>query len=413
MNNKKKRALALGAGIDQIELIIALQKRAFHVTVVDRDINAKGREYADEFLPIDTNDENSILDLAKNNNFECIGVVSTEQPLLVAAKVSQSLGLSFPLSYYQVLDVTSKSRMKKIMVDKGVPTPAYWFFSNPKEYRELSEKLVFPVIIKPVDSSGSRGVNLLENSISGDALLTESLSYSKTHQCIVEEYIKGKELSIDAVTIEGQSKVILITETTTIKRSSKIGLVTKSVYPGIANNETKKQIDEIVQKISEGLGLVNSLLFVQLIIGTEGIKVLEFCARNAGGSKYKLIKLITGIEIIDLYVSILLKEKIEPIQIAENRGFVNAIFLYSRPGKIASIESLTLMIDNGLIEDYVLYKGPGSIVEDIKDRTDRIGVVFIASNKSEEDLLRKVKLFDEKFKILDDTGNDIFLHGIY
>lgn len=407
-----KRALALGGGIDQLKLIDEFKRRGYYVIAVDKNEGAPGREKSDEFYPVSTTDEKKILELAVEKRVSVIGVVSAERPLLTATSVCEKLNLYYPISHSQALQVTNKETMKKIFVESGIPTSKHATVKTIDEFRLKSSYLQYPIVIKPVDSSAARGIHKISNEFESVDKVKDALQSSWSETCIIEECYKGQEISVDAVAINGETYVLMISDNYTMEAGDKFGLIRKSAYPSSISAQVKLRVLQIASEITQAFGITNSLLFFQMMVDNSDVYVIEFSARNAGGSKHFFIPLVTGLNIIDLYVRILLKEKIPNLLVNEISQHVSVNYIYCYEGCVNSIKGLDELYRDDLIIYYQLYKPPGHFSKGMNSGADRVGVFFTKSDTAES-LALKNRFIDQSIKFLNDKGEDIMVHGIY
>lgn len=410
----KRRVLSLGAGVDQIKLIKTLQKHKCEVFAVDMNPNAPGSMVADRFFPIDTIDCDKIIELAIIFNIEYIAVVSTEKPLITASIVSQKLNLPFLLTHEQSLEVTDKIRMKKLMTRDNILTAKYDIV---RSYSDLLKKVKYfdlPIILKPTDSSGSRGISIYTGQEELPSLWDRAVMSSQAGTCLIEEFlVNGVEISIDAIIIKGKLKIIMTSQTVTKTVNNNVGIVTASIVPAEISNQMFLRVKEIMQNIVTSLKLNNSLFFAQFIIKNGNLFLLEYSARNTGGSKIDLIKYAYGVDIMDLYVALLFNKNLNFEEKLFTKTTYCALFIYSNPGTIKSLKSLEILKEQFIIDKYIIYKNVGSIIREIKDRSDRVGVIFIDSKSGINGLKHKILAFVREMKILGENNKDLFKREIY
>ena len=170
--------------------------------------------------------------------------------------------------------------------------------------------MVYPVIVKPRDNSGSRGVKLCRDREDLKESIAEALKYSHLDSVLVEEYIDGPEYSIEGLHYDGKSEVIQFTEKKTTEFPYNVELGHKQ--PALLNNEQKEAIREIVCKIGAALHFENCPSHTELKINDRGIFVIETSPRLGGDYiTSTLVPLSTGINMEDLLLNIALGETVD------------------------------------------------------------------------------------------------------
>ncbi|MBR2452668.1 MAG: ATP-grasp domain-containing protein [Clostridia bacterium] len=281
------KALVLCGGVPQIALIKELKSRGITTLLADMNENVGARQYADEFYKVSVLDVDAIRQLAKEQNVDFLISVCADQVLQVVAQVSEELGLPCYIDFETAENVSKKSYMKKIFWENGVPTSKYVIMDMLD--MEKIKHLEYPLIVKPVDAYSSRGVCKVNNPSELPAAFENAKNISRTKTAIVEEFVEGDEISVDAYVEDGKVHILCLTNLYKIGEDGKF-VINRSRIPANISDNTKIQIEEAAQKIANAFGLKNTPMLVQLISTGEKISVVEFCARTGGGIKFLMIK---------------------------------------------------------------------------------------------------------------------------
>ena len=193
--------LILGAGIMQIPAIRTARQKGWKVYVADVNKEAPGRKYADEFLNIDIKDKPSILEAAEriksSTGLDGVFTAGTDFSTTVAW-VAEKLRLP-GIPYSVSVAATDKSLMREIFRKKGVPSPDFVYLSQDENINRVVEMLKFPMVVKPVDNMGARGVRRVDDIYELKTAVKNAWDKSRIRKAIVESYISGPELSLDAL----------------------------------------------------------------------------------------------------------------------------------------------------------------------------------------------------------------------
>lgn len=400
------KILVLAGGADQIALIEELKHRGHSVVLVDYFENPPAKSHADKHIVASTLDIPKVREIASVENVDLICTACTDQALLTVAKVSEDLGLPCYISYETALNVTNKSYMKKVMQDNHIPTAKYTIVDSVNLLDIVGFE--FPLVVKPVDCNSSKGVRRVEDNESLVKYLKEAIEYSRTKTAIIEEFKDGEEISADFY-IEGDKAVYLsATKSTKIKNRNSFTIL-QSCFPAIDENQEKTLVD-IATKIAKAFCLHDTPLLVQLIIKNGKFDVLEFSARMGGGSKFNLIKVISGVDIMSEYVSLILGEK-PKVTTRKMINYAHMNYVYCHPGTLSEIQGLEELEREDIIRSYFKYKTPGMKIEHAETSGDRpMGYLVIADTL--EELLHKERVADFRLKVLDEKGKDIMIHNL-
>ena len=186
------KALVLCGGIPQVQLIKELKDRGIYTILADMNEKAVAVKYADKFYPVSTLDIDGIRKVAKDENVDFILSVCADQMLLVAAQVSEELGLPCYIDYETAKNVSSKEYMKRIFVENGVPTSKHVILKNLD--RESIKHLEYPIIVKPVDCYSSKGVKKVQSYEELELAFEEAVAFSRTGTAGLRNLLRAERL---------------------------------------------------------------------------------------------------------------------------------------------------------------------------------------------------------------------------
>lgn len=400
------KILVLAGGSDQIALIQELKKRGHETILVDYFQNPPAKNYASKHIVASTLDVDRVKSIAIEENVDLVCTACTDQALLTMAKVSEDLGLPCYISYKTALNVTNKSYMKNVMMQHDIPTAKFKILDK-LDLSAVSD-FSFPVVVKPVDCNSSKGVKRVDCIEEFPKYLKEAIEYSRTKTAIVEEFKTGDEISADFYIENGIAKYLSATNSFKIPNRNSFTILGSS-YPVIDDIQKEKLI-KIAGDIAMAFNLDNCPLLIQLIIKGNEMNVIEFSARMGGGSKYKLIEVLSGVDIMSKYVDRILGSY-PVITPAKQVNFCKMIYSYCYPGILEHIEGLEELKQNKIIDEYFVYKTKGMEISKCETSGDRpLGYLVTATTK--EELQHKIALADKSIQVLDICGNDIMIHNL-
>lgn len=400
------KVLVLAGGADQVALIQELKKRGHEVVLLDYFDNPPAKSYADKHIVASTLDLLAVEKHAREEQVSLICTACTDQALLTVSYVSERLGLPCYIDYQTGLNVTNKSFMKKVLSDNGIPTARFAIVDSPSD--SIIKGFEYPLVVKPVDCNSSKGVKRVDSIEEYRQYIMEAIQYSRTKTAIVEEFKEGKEISADFYIESGVVK--LLSATSSIKiRNKKSFTILCSDYPALSQLQEKK-VTKIAQEIAEAFNLDNTPLLVQMIVNNDDINVIEFSARMGGGSKYKLIEILSGVNIMSKYVDLILggRPKVTPAKQVE---YCKMVYIYCKPGVYDHMEGLERMKQEGAIDEYFLYKTKGMEINKAETSGDRPSG-YLCSAKTADELRDKITYVDANIKAVSNTGEDMMMHGL-
>lgn len=406
----KKIAIVLGGTFPHITLIKKLQERGYYTILIDFHQNPPAKIAADEHIRESTLDKERVLEIAKKWNAKLIIATCIDQANAIACYVSEKLGLPAPYSYEVALNVTNKLLMKQIMVDNGIPTSKFHKLNDINRYS--GHNLQYPLIVKPADSNGSKGVRKACNNEELVEFSNNALKISRVKEAIIEEFKEGREIGIDCYIQDNEASVIMTRERVKIESGEDtIQQIYGSFWPADLTSNNLLQIKKIADKIAKAFKLNNTPLMIQAIVNGDEINVIEFAPRIGGGENYMLIEMLTGFDFISaainsfLGIPVILNHQTPHFYLFDN-------YIYAKEGIFGSTSGLEELVKSNLIEYFNLYKAKGSEIGPDITSSNRIGV-FVVKSKDKKELLEKIKEVVQKIEIYDIDGLPIMRKDIY
>lgn len=403
--NSKLKALVLAGGYDQIALIKELKKRDYEVLLADYFENPPAKKEADFFAQISTLDEDRICEFAKKERVNLVTTACTDQALLTAANVSEKLGLSFYLNSNQARNVTNKFYMKQKFKEYGVPSADYRMYEK-EDKIELSTLVNFPYVVKPCDCNSSKGVIKTNNVKELEAAVKNAFQLSRSKKVVIEQYISGKELSVDLWIDNGKPQLLAVSETKKMNIEKGIFTIYQSLYPVEIDDLIKQKMISTAIQICNAFELEKGPMLIQAILRNQEIYILEFSARMGGGSKYKFIQYASGIDIMNQYVNLIVDNDNVSIKPESNKAYCEMDYIYAYPGIVSEFRGIEELKEKRIIEEIFYYKEKGTEITQKAVSGDRV-MGFLIGADSQENLIDKRKEMLNKVKILDPSGRDI------
>lgn len=302
-----KKLLILGAGQMQVPIIALSRQLGYQTVVVDFDPDAPGFKYADVVSTISTTDRDAVLQLAQNEKVNGI-LTTSDYPVRVVAYVGEALML--PTMTQHVAEIcTNKYKQRELLRKSGFNTPFFMLCDGCSDLSELKE---FPYIVKPVDSSASRGVVQVNNAKHLAEAIRTACSLSRSGKAIVESFIGGKEFSVETLTQGGVTHVIQVTEKLTRGEEKGFFVEDTHIEPArIPNSEAEAICSEVI-KAAEAIGIDNCPTHTEIKLWKEKPYIIEMACRLGGDYiTSDLVPLSTGISMMENLIRLSLGEAID------------------------------------------------------------------------------------------------------
>ena len=307
MYQGKKAVLVFGVGPLQDAIIKRAKKMGLYTVGIDPCVDATCKDCVDAFEVVPGQDYEGHCAVVEKYGIDAIVTAATDKPLVMMARIAEKYGFPF-YSVETAQWSTDKFQMKERFELGDVPHAQGRLISKADE----AEGLVFPVIIKPRDNSGSRGVKLCRSKEELESSMNEALEVSKLDTVLVEEFIEGPEYSIEGLHHDGKSEVIQFTEKKTTEFPYNVEL--GHIQPANISEENQQKIREIVSKIGSALHFENCPSHTELKINERGIFVIETSPRLGGDYiTSTLTPLSTGVNLEDELLKISLGVTVNPV----------------------------------------------------------------------------------------------------
>ena len=384
------KLLIVGASVLQIPAIEKAKKKGLFVGVIDINPNAPGIKFADQFYKVSTNDIEGVLVAARDFKPNGIMTLATDMPMRSVAAVASELGLK-GISTEVALKATDKVEMINCFKANDVPHPWFRVIRSQSEFNEFCNYILPPYIIKPNDSSGSRGVVLINNIAEAQSGFIYSKSASKSGIVLVEEFMHGPEVSVEIITVNGVSTVLAITDklTTGAPHFVEMG----HSQPSMLSEEIQSNIRRVAINAVKAININNNPSHVEIIVTKEGPKLVELGARMGGDCiATHLVPLSTGVDMVN--ASIELSLGLEPC-IGRQFSKGSAIrYITSKEGILRDINGLDLVSNMEGVKHIEIVKKSGDSISSIHGSGDRIGYVVCQADTS----IKAIELCNQAIK---------------
>ena len=374
-----KKILVLGASDFQLPAIIKAKEMGLDVAVADMNPDAVGVPYADKFYCVSTIDQRGIVDAAIDYQADGIVTLCTDMPMRALACACEALGLA-GLDRISAIRSTDKGEMIKAFEAAGVAHPRFKVIKNTQELNLDDFHLDFPLITKPTDNSGSRGIMLVETPSKLKDAIAYSSSNGRDGEVIVEEYMRGPEVSVELMVIDSIPYVLQITDklTTLAPHFVEIGHSEPSRLP----ENDRKAIAELASKAALAVGIKNGAGHAEIILTEKGPKMVEIGARMGGGCiTTHLVPLSTGIDMTRAMINIALGEKADIEQKYEKGAAIR--FIIPPIGKIIAIEGEDEAKKIDGVQVVEIQCKVGQVLSELESGASRIGYVIAQAETPE------------------------------
>jgi biotin carboxylase len=389
MNSSQKRLLILGGGHAEIPLIQAAQALGWYVITTGNDRKGLGHTYADRNVFADFSDKNAMLELARNENVQAICSGCNDFALLSTVYVCEKLGLPGHDSYATSLEIHHKDKYRALATRLSIPTPRALVIKKGDDFDAAIAQLSFPIIVKPVDLTGGKGIHRASTPEEALAAYKDACNRTRQDHIVVEEFVQGTNHGFSAMLVKG--KVAFAFADNEQYYINKY-MVSGANTPGTSGSETLAKLRDYSERIARELNLVDGILHIQYIEKPDGTPVIiEICRRAPGDLYIKFVKYATGIDYPRFIVMAETGEDISGIEDVPTQGFwLRHCLMPDREGTVREV-AFAPEIQNNIVEKFLWYK-PGEVVTD--KLIYKAGIVFFRFESNAEMVDKTARMTD-------------------
>jgi len=330
--------LVLGAGYDQLPMIRKSQELGHRVHVCDRDAGAPGMPLADVSLRVDTADPGAVTAAAREHDIVGICTMATNLAPRTAAIACERLGLP-SITRQAAFASTDKAVLRSQCIKAGIPIAQGRAARDPEEAVAISSTVGYPVLLKPSDSSGCRGIQVVRDSSQVRSAFCAAQAESVSKMVVVEQYY-GKALvfGVESLISQGETHVIIISDK--IVRNHPVISTAGVTVPTVLSQKLQERVEQLVIQIHHALGLTMGASHIDFLWDGEEPIMIDIGPRLAGGSlSFELAPKLTGIDMLRFVIE----------QCLGSAGMPS-----KKPVASAGIERFFYTPCSGILEDYQL-----------------------------------------------------------
>ena len=371
-----KKILILGGTLFQIPAIQYAKQQGYYVITCDYLPENPGHAYADEYHNVSTTDKEGVLALSRQLAIDGILCFASDPAAPTAAYVSEQMGLpGNPLSKVEVLG--EKHHWRKFLKENGFHTP------QAKAYDALDDLLndtwEFPVMMKPIDSSGSKGVTKVQKQEELKGAFEYALVYSRAKIVIVEEFIERVGPQIGGDGFFGEDKLEFVCLGDQVVDASINPYVPCGMkFPADISEELAEDIKKELERAISLVGLKNLSFNLEVMLDKRGrIFLMEIGPRNGGNCIPEVIYNYTGVDMVGLAVEAAMgNERIVFTTQKKNSSFYAYYALHSDEKGVYNGFSVTEDF-KGKITHFYLFKEKGALVSEFHGSNETIGILLL------------------------------------
>lgn len=386
-----KKVLMLGGSYFQVPAIRKAVEMGYYVITCDYLPTNPGHKYAHEYHNVSTTDKEAVLELAQKLKVDGVVCYASDPAAPTAAYVCEKMGL--PTSPYASVEILSnKDKFRAFLTENGFAVPKARGYQNISDAIKDADLFKYPVMVKPVDSSGSKGVSKVADPNGLKVAIENALGYSRAKRFIIEEYVDkyGYQIAGDGFSVDGKLAFRCFANEHFDSRGINPYVPIGESWPYIMPKYVHDKVHAEIQRLLSLLGMKTQAFNFDIRIDADtNVYLMEVGPRNGGNLIPQVTKYATGVDMVEYTIKAAMGEDCSDLKMVEPKGYWSSYIIHSeKAGVLKAIEYSEEFRKNNLVEEMLWY----DIGESVSAFTGSNGTLgtLILKYASQEEMLEKM-----------------------
>lgn len=378
----------LGGSAQQVVAIETAKRLGYYTVLCDFLTDNPGQYAADKFYLVSTTDKEAVLAVARDEQVSGVLAYASDPAAPTAAYVAEKMGL--PGSPYESVEILcNKDKFRAFLKEHDFCTP------EAKGYTDIDEALAdiqnghfqYPMIVKPVDSSGSKGVSRIDSFAQAEELLQYAMSYSRGHRIIIEEFVEkyGYQIAGDGLSVDGKLVFRYFANDHFDARCKNPFVPVAASFPYHMPEEVQNKIHDTIQRLLTLLGMRTSTYNFDMRIDKDyNVYLMEVAPRDGGNYIPQAIRYATGVDLVECSVKAAMGERIELPSRIQAEGFWAYYAVHSlKDGVLENVVIDPEVEKNHVVENHLIVK-PGDEIHSFIGANSTLGILVMKFDSMEQ-----------------------------
>ena len=390
--NRQKKILLLGGSAQQIVAIETAKRLGYETFLCDYLPDNPGQHHADHFFLVSTTDKEAVLEVARREHVDGVLAYASDPAAPTAAYVAEKLGL--PGSPYESVKLlSSKDTFRAFLSEHGFSTPKARGYDSIADAQHDLENGVFrfPVMSKPVDSSGSKGVVRIDGTDGLREQLEYSMSFSRGKRIIVEEYVEkyGYQIAGDGLSIDGKLVFRYFANDHFNPKCVNPFVPIAASFPYHMPSEVQDKVHDTIQRLLTLLGMKTTTYNFDMRIDKDyNVYLMEVAPRDGGNYIPDVIRYATGVDLVECAVKAAMNEDIDVSSFGAGHGYWSYYAVHSMESGILDHVEIDPSVEKANIVENHIVKTPGDSISAFTGANTTLGILLMRFDSMEEMLHR-------------------------
>lgn len=384
-----KKLLLLGGSRYLVPVIQTAHDLGLYVITCDYLPDNTAHKLSDEYRNISIIEKEAVLEVAEELQIDGIMSFACDPGVVTAAYVAEKLDLPFQGSYEAALILQDKGRFRTFLKEHKFNVPHAKRYTNVKAPFKDIDYFHWPVIVKPVDSAGSKGVSKVNLPEELGKAIEIAVMHSHNGAFIIEDFLTfdGYHSSADVFTVDGELKFITYSDQLFDKDADNPYTPAYIIWPSSMKKAHQKTLSDEIQRLMKLLGMKTGIYNIETCVGIDGKPyIMEVSPRGGGCKIAELQRMAFGIDLIKYEIQKAVGIPVENINQTECDGYWCEMVVHARPGQSGVLKKI--IIDSEIETKYVkvidISSKEGDFVEPFTGANTALGDMFLRFDSREE-----------------------------
>lgn len=396
----QKKLLLLGGSRYILPIIDAAKKLGIYTITCDYLPDNIAHKYSDEYCNVSIIDKEAVLEAAKKLKVDGVMSFACDPGVVTAAYVAEKMGLPSAGPYESVCILQNKGLFRKFLTENGFTVPVAKGYTNIDDAIKDADIFNWPVIVKPTDSAGSKGVTRVESKDDLEESIRYALSFSHSDEFIIEDFIEKKGFSsdTDSFSVDGELKFVSFSSQRFDENADNPYTPSAYSWPSSISAEHQEELKNEIQRLLKLLKMRTSIYNIEVRESTAGkAYIMELSPRGGGNRLAEMLRYATGVDLVTNAVRAAVGLPVEGVEQKPYDGCWAEVILHSDTAGVFDKLWISDEIKNNVIEED-LWIESGAAVGGFSAANEAIGTLVLKFDTEERlqevmgDLSRFVKV---------------------
>lgn len=387
---KQKKLMLLGGLRYLLPVIESAHKLGYYVITCDYLPDNIAHKYSDEYHNVSIIDKEAVLALAKELQIDGIMSFAVDPGVVTAAYVQEQMGLPAFGPYESVCILQNKDRFRNFLTQHGFNVPKAKGFASIEEAMAEKYWYPWPVIVKPTDSAGSKGVTRVDRLEDLRSALEVAFAHSLSKRVIVEEFIEkaGCSSDTDSFSVDGELKFVSFSAQRFDEHAPNPYTPSAYSWPSTMTAEQEAELTSEIQRLLKLLGMRTSIYNIETRVGTNGKPyIMEVSPRGGGNRLAEMLRFATGVDLITNAVRAAVGDEVVAVEQKPYNGHWAEVILHAdKDGHFFSLDMDSVFKEKH-VKQIDLWVKKGDKVSAFRGANDAIGTLVLQFETEEELIL--------------------------